>query len=161
MLRTVVILIVLNLSFCSIEYSFAKRFKAKVIKVIDGDSIQVAKGKEVIEIRLYGIDCPEYNQPFARKSTLFTQTLTLGRSVRVEPVDRDRYGRVVAIVGCGKLIVNEQLIKEGFAWIYPQYCKRRVCREWKKMELKARTRRVGIWAKKQQTPPWVWKTRKK
>jgi endonuclease YncB( thermonuclease family) len=35
----------------------------------------------------------------------------------------------VALVRVEDIILNEELIKEGFAWVYPQYCHRPYLRE--------------------------------
>lgn len=46
-------------------------WEAEVIRVIDGDSFKVRRvdtGEEV-HIRLFGIDCPEYDQPFGNAAT--------------------------------------------------------------------------------------------
>ena len=48
----------------------AGEFPGKVIKVIDGDTIDVlTDDNETIRIRLYGIDCPERGQPFGNNAT--------------------------------------------------------------------------------------------
>jgi endonuclease YncB( thermonuclease family) len=49
--------------------------------------------------------------------------------VDVEPVTTDRYGRTVAFVRVGDLLVNEELIRQGLAWVYTRYCDRTICEE--------------------------------
>ncbi len=73
-------------------------WSGKVVGVSDGDTITVLRDKKPQKIRLYGIDCPEKRQPFANKAKQFTSELVLGKSVEVEPVATDRYGRTVAFV---------------------------------------------------------------
>lgn len=70
----------------------------KVQKVTDGDSFTVSKGDALVEIRLYGIDCPEQTQPFYNKAGKFTKEMLQSRGIRIEAVDRDRYGRTVASI---------------------------------------------------------------
>jgi endonuclease YncB( thermonuclease family) len=42
----------------------AADFKGEVIRVLDGDTIEVLHEKQPERIRLYGIDCPEKGQAF-------------------------------------------------------------------------------------------------
>jgi micrococcal nuclease len=133
-------------------------FPALVTKIIDGDSLRVrtAGGKE-LEIRLYGLDSPEYDQPFAAEAKALAKRLALGRSVAVAPVETDRYGRTVALVKVSGRAVNRELVAAGFAWVSPRYCRREVCREWRALEEQARRDRVGLWRQAEPIPPWRWK----
>jgi endonuclease YncB( thermonuclease family) len=46
--------------------SLAADFTAQVVGVLDGDTIEVLREDKTKErIRLYGIDCPEKQQPFS------------------------------------------------------------------------------------------------
>jgi endonuclease YncB( thermonuclease family) len=42
--------------------------------------------------------------------------IVYGKVAEVEPVDVCRYGRTVALIRVEGGILNEELIKEGFAW---------------------------------------------
>ena len=53
-----------------------------------------------------------------------------GKVVEVNPVDVDRYGRTVGIVKIEGVILNQKLVREGFAWVYPDYCHRQICVKW-------------------------------
>jgi micrococcal nuclease len=104
-------------------------WSGKVIGVADGDTITVLSDKRPLKIRLYGIDCPEKRQPFGKRAKQFTSDLVFGKVVDIEPIAIDRYGRTVAFVRVGNLSVNEELIKEGLAWVYLSYCKLPSCIE--------------------------------
>jgi len=52
--------------------------------------------------------------------------------------DVDRYGRIVGMVYVGNLCVNEQLVKNGLAWVYRRYCKIPMCSEWLELEMLAK-----------------------
>ena len=68
----------------------AAEFTAKVIKVIDGDTIDVlTDDKETIRVRLNGIDAPERGQPFGKDATIFLG-LIAGRTARIETLGEDR-----------------------------------------------------------------------
>ena len=62
----------------------AADFKAEVIRVLDGDTIEVLHEKKPERIRLYGIDCPEKGQPFGQKAKQATSSLLFGKDVRIE-----------------------------------------------------------------------------
>ena len=136
-------------------------FSASVKKVIDGDSLLVATDRGNIEVRLYGVDCPEYDQPYSREAKIFAQNAVLGKKVMIEPVAEDSYGRTVAVVAKGADTLNRELVQAGLAWVYPRYCKKAVCTSWKKDERNARDERTGLWQEAQPNPPWQWKNNKR
>jgi len=142
---------------CSVEGRQDTNFHGKVQKVIDGDSLVISNSGEKIEVRLYGIDAPEYRQPFSNTSRNFVRKKLLGKNVLVEPVTVDKYKRKVSIVYHNGTSINHELIKEGLAWVYPRYCKQKICEEWKKSEKGAQAERKKLWSEKNPVPPWKWR----
>ncbi|MDR0828336.1 MAG: thermonuclease family protein [Desulfovibrio sp.] len=71
-----------------------------MVAVADGDTITVepARGGDRVKIRLHGIDAPERKQPYGETARGFVSNSVLFKQVDVQPRDRDRYGRTVAIV---------------------------------------------------------------
>ncbi len=138
------------------SYGFAQtEITGKVVGVADGDTITVlCSGNEQKKVRLFGIDCPEKSQDFGRKAKQFTSSLVFGRQVRVVQEDIDRYGRTVGIIYLDNLCVNEEIIKNGFAWVYINYCDRPMCQEWIKNEAISKENKIGLWTQKNPTPPW-------
>ncbi|MCL2381233.1 MAG: thermonuclease family protein [Treponema sp.] len=67
--------------------------QATVLRVIDGDTIELAGGERV---RFIGIDAPETGEPGADEATRFVRELVQGRTVWLEAdgADRDRFGRL-------------------------------------------------------------------
>jgi endonuclease YncB( thermonuclease family) len=129
-------------------------WSGKVIGVSDGDTITVLRYKQPQKIRLYGIDCPEKQQPFGKKAKQFTSDKVFGKVVEVEPVTTDRYGRTVAFVQLESVLVNEELIKEGLGWVYERYCKLPLCVEWQGLQLAAQAEKCGLWGSSDEVPPW-------
>ena len=126
-----------------------------MVGIADGDTITVLReGKQQVKIRLYGIDCPERGQAFSRKAKQFISEMVFGKEVEVEPVDVDRYGRLVALVTISESLVNEELVNAGFAWVYTRYCDRPICERWKLLENEAREAKRGLWADLNPMPPW-------
>jgi endonuclease YncB( thermonuclease family) len=92
----------------------------KVMRVIDGDTIVVEGGKR---IRYLGIDTPETVdwrkgvQCFGPEASRLNKELVEGKRVRLErdKSDTDRYNRPLRYVWLGDVLVNEFLIREGYA----------------------------------------------
>lgn len=98
--------------------------KAKVIQVIDGDTLVLAGGKRV---RLLGIDAPEMArdgrppQFLAHKARAYLAQLTRGKEVRLEygPLRYDHYGRLLAHVFLAdNTLVEAALLRQGLAHVY-------------------------------------------
>ncbi|BHH83356.1 hypothetical protein LA52FAK_16450 [Desulforhopalus sp. 52FAK] len=131
-----------------------------MVKIIDGDSLKVKAGNNKYEIRLYGIDAPEYDQAYAAKAKKYVKKIILGKGVRVAPIEYDRYGRLVAIVQVGDTSINEKLLREGLAWYYSKYCKKKICSSWKKVSKAAKKQKKNIWSTSSSVAPWTWKYNK-
>ena len=155
--RILVVTIVFCLAFCMFT-SMASAWHGYVVKVLDGDSLRVKRGMKFYEIRLYGIDTPEYKQAYGEKAKRFTKSRTYKKTVTVEPKDVDRYDRIVALVKSQGRLVNQELVRDGLAWVYPKYCREQpLCLEMKKDEDRARKARRGLWKQKDPLSPWQWK----
>ena len=119
-------------------------WSGQVVGVIDGDSIAMLHDGRQEQIRLWGIDCPERGQDFGTRAKQATSALVFGKLAEVEPVTRDRCGRTVAFVLVRDTLVNEELIRQGFAWVFTRYCDKPICQEWKALEEEAREERRGV-----------------
>jgi endonuclease YncB( thermonuclease family) len=135
------------------------RFDGEVVKVLDGDTIDVLYGGEAVRVRLAGIDCPEKKQPFGKKAKERAVNLAAGREVAVDVETEDRYGRAVGVVTLpdgGTL--NEILVREGFAWWYRQYSKDARLGA---LEAEAKEARRGLWSDPEPSPPWEWRRQRR
>lgn len=131
----------------------------RVIKVADGDTITVyTTEREKQKIRLYGVDAPESAQSWGPEAREFVSDLVFLQEVEISVVNTDRYGREVALVKLkdGR-ILNEELVKNGHAWVYRDYCREAFCANWIDMELRARYAKAGLWSQKNPTAPWRWR----
>ena len=100
---------------------------ARVLRVVDGDTILVAVGGREERVRYIGVDTPETVKPhtpvqcFGKRASAENHRLVEGREVRLvaDAEARDRYGRLLAYVyraGDG-LFVNEALVRGGYATV--------------------------------------------
>ncbi len=118
----------------------------EVVRVYDGDTIEVKRGDTFFRIRLYGIDAPEYKRPFSNKAKKLTKRLVLNKQVEITEKDIDKYGRIVALVAVGNKLVNEELLRSGLAWVYTWFCREQpLCDDWAQLEEKARSEKRGLW----------------
>lgn len=139
----------------------AEVWEGVVTRVLDGDSFRIRRGQQLVTIRLYGIDSPEYGQACWREAKDGAAALLLRKQVNVEPVTTDRYGRIVALVGFRGQLINAEMVGRGLAWVYRHYCTAQpVCRRLESLEEIARSERRGIWREQRPVPPWVWKHRR-
>ncbi|HBI14440.1 MAG TPA: nuclease [Desulfobulbaceae bacterium] len=153
--------------FCSVCIVFlilaadrALGWEGVVVKVLDGDSLRVQREGRLVEIRLYGIDAPEYRQAYSNRARQRTRELLYRQTVAVEEKDVDRYGRIVALVSCQGLLINRELVRSGLAWHYSKYCRSQpLCRELAALEQGARSAGIGLWADPEPVAPWEWKQR--
>lgn len=88
-----------------------------VSKVIDGDTIELENGQRV---RYIGIDTPEtFNttECYGAEATQQNKMLVLGKRVRLEKdiSETDRYQRLLRYVWVDSTLVNEVLVREGYA----------------------------------------------
>ena len=98
------------------------RNAARVERVVDGDTIVVRVDGRSERVRYIGVDTPESVKPgvrvqcFAKSAAKENAKLVLGRDVRLEydAEARDRYGRLLAYVWRGDLLVNAELVRLGY-----------------------------------------------
>lgn len=138
-------------------------FTAIVERVSDGDTIVVKNTDgESSKIRLYGVDTPESKQLFGSQATRFTSGAVLHKTVKIQKVDVDRYGRIVAIVYTENgEILNEKLVENGHAWVYEKYCDIEKCDAWKEKQDVAMAQQKGLWQDSDPIAPWVYRKSKR
>jgi endonuclease YncB( thermonuclease family) len=130
----------------------------KVTRVIDGDTLDVLLDSGRIRVRLQGVDAPELRQPRGREAARWLQQRLRDQNVLLEPVSQDRYERMVAVVFLEDVNVNRELVRQGQAWAYRQYLRRKdriLC----DLEAAARKQRLGLWAlpAAQRAAPWEYR----
>jgi micrococcal nuclease len=119
-----------------------------VSAVADGDSFRCNDGRRV---RLIGIDTPERQQSFssvAREALL--KMIPLDSTVRLERdvAPTDRYGRVLAYVWVGPTLVNEAMVREGWAVLYTVPPNVKYADRLGRAQKEARARGAGLWAQR-------------
>ena len=128
----------------------------RVVKVTDGDTITILDADQIQhKVRLYGIDTPEYKQPYSRAAKKVLSDLVAGEGVGVNVKDTDRYGRTVGVVYKGNVNVSLEMVKSGYAWWYKKYAP--FSDELREAEQRAKAEGLGLWADPNAIPPWEWR----
>ncbi|WP_299754396.1 thermonuclease family protein [uncultured Pontibacter sp.] len=124
----------------------------KVVGVKDGDTIVLLRNGEEVTVRLYGIDTPEKNQAYGQRAKKYTSDLAFGKTVRLIINNKDRYGRTVGtiLLPDGRSL-NEELVRNGFAWHYKAYSKDQNLAN---AEADARRFKRGLWQDPNPVAPW-------
>lgn len=102
------------------------RQRVKVIQVVDGDTIKI-EGR--MKVRYIGINTPEtvdFNKPvecYGQEASNKNKELVSGKTVELEKdvSETDKYGRLLRYVWLGDTLINEYLVREGYAQVstYP------------------------------------------
>ncbi|MBI2203940.1 MAG: thermonuclease family protein [Candidatus Rokubacteria bacterium] len=127
--------------------------EGEVVRIVDGDTIHVAVGDRVEKVRYIGVNTPEIHHPKkraeagGREARDLNRELTLGRRVRLEldVQERDRYGRLLAYVWTGDVMVNAELVRRGYAQVMTVPPNVRYQSLFVKLQREARETGRGLW----------------
>ena len=128
---------------------------AFVMRVIDGDTIEVILDGVPNNLRYIGIDAPEMGMPFSNEAAEANQRLVEGQIVELERdvSEIDQYGRLLRYVYLNDgILVNAELVRLGFAaaLAYPPDIKYQKLINIKEQE--AKEAGAGLWAPSTATP---------
>lgn len=106
----------------------AMKETAKVIRVVDGDTIKVEINNKEDTVRLIGIDAPETVDPrkpvqcFGKEASSKAKEILTGKTIVLESDliqgERDKYGRLLRYVFINTENFNLFMISSGFAHEY-------------------------------------------
>lgn len=147
-------------------------FDYKVVDVVDGDTLDVERLDgdkafnidKIVRVRLLGINSPETVDPrrpvecFGKEASSYLKSLADGKIASLELDDSqgllDKYGRVLAYIyikdsgftGNNILFINEEEIKNGYAYEYTYNTPYRYQEEFKYVESFAKQKYMGLWS---------------
>ncbi|UHA74445.1 thermonuclease family protein [Paenibacillus sp. 481] len=139
----------------TIKQDNAKRIKATVTDVVDGDTIEIEMDGKTEKVRLLLVDTPETKhphkpvQPFGPEASNYAKKQLQDRDVEVE-IDvsaRDKYGRLLAYIWVDGKLFNEELLREGLArvaYVYPPNVK--YVDQFREVQAEAHKAERGIWS---------------
>ena len=152
LLAGLAILALLLLVACG--YNLPGRETARVVEIVDGDTIHVELRGQVYRLRYIGINSPEMDttdgkpEPYAVEATEANRRLVEGQTVTLEKdiSDTDRYGRLLRYVYVGNILVNVELVRLGLAWAKTYPPDTRLQAEIIAAEKQAREAHRGLWS---------------
>lgn len=127
----------------SVSLTYADEFDAKVIAVMDGDTVMVLRDGKKVKVRLANIDAPESDQEFGKESRDSLVSMVMKKQVHVNSQAVDSYGRLIAEISIDGKSVNETQVKKGMAWEYSHYHRNK---RYLSLNKHAQQARVGLWA---------------
>lgn len=130
---------------------------AEVLRVIDGDTIEVSLNNKKESVRLIGIDAPETVDPritvesFGKEASDKAKEILDGKTISLEsdPTqgNRDKYGRLLRYIFINNLNFNKFMISEGYVHEYTyQSNPYKYQLEFIAAEKQARENKIGLWA---------------
>ncbi|MBU6338790.1 MAG: thermonuclease family protein [Rickettsiales bacterium] len=137
---------------------FKFQFRGKAFAV-DGDSVKIKNDVETKNVRLFGIDAPEYSQTCfdgkdqeydcGKISKKFLSDLINNKEVTCYYNNKDIYNRYLAKCRVDGISINEKILENGMAIIYDfkQSDEKMIS-----LEESAKTNKIGIWQGKFQIP---------
>lgn len=132
---------------------------AEVVRVVDGDTIEVLINNKIYKVRYIGIDTPETVDPrrpvgcFGKEASSENKKLVEGKTVILEKdiSNTDKYGRLLRYIYLQEdnnlIFINDYLVRQGFAKAstFPPDVK--YSEQFLEAEREARTNNRGLWGK--------------
>ena len=127
---------------------------ATVVRVIDGDTIEVDLDGWRYTVRYIGINTPETNRPsrgvefYGPEASARNRELVEGKTVRMEfdVSSTDRFDRLLGYVYVDDEMVNATLISEGFAVASTFPPDTKFADRFENIQMQAMENRRGVWA---------------
>lgn len=132
----------------------AETFTARVIAVMDGDTVMVLRNGQKMKVRLANIDAPEKAQAFGKQSRESLLEMVGKKQVQIDSQAVDQYGRTVGLISVDGHSVNQEQVRRGMAWEYSHYHSDRT---YIMLQSEAQQSRRGLWSQNSPQPPWDWR----
>ncbi|MCG5061980.1 MAG: thermonuclease family protein [Limnoraphis sp. WC205] len=125
---------------------------SRVERVVSGQTLEIIDPRSVVpalqSVRLIGIAAPDLKQePWGLLALRYLEQVGLGKEVLLESdrEQRDRYNRVLAYVWLDGVLINEQLIKQGYVLAEEQIPNTKYSQRLLYAQYEARILAQGIW----------------
>jgi micrococcal nuclease len=128
---------------------------AKILDVVDGDTMKILIGNKKETIRLLLVDTPETVhptkpiEPFGKEASTYAKDMLSDQNVEIQldVSERDKYGRLLCYLYINGKMFNELLLEKGLArvaYVYPPNIK--YVDEFRKIQSAAQKEKVGLWS---------------
>lgn len=152
--------VILTAIFCNGAHSAATTYSARVVRVVDGDTIHVRDSAGALhKIRLALIDAPELAQPYGKAAKQKLAQHLLQQRVDLSLKCIDKYNREVCYVSAGGEDASLMLLAAGLAMHY--HLPLDDCSAADAAERAAKNNKLGLWAQPCPEPPWRYRHRQR
>lgn len=136
-----------------------------IVKIFDGDTIQVKGFGLKFTIRLVGIDTPEFgkrgqkNQPYSLQAKQKLTHLLQKKTISLKQYGMGKYNRVLAEIFVHETNINLEMVRSGLAEVYRgKRSKKFDAAPYFQAEKRAKQSRKGMWIQgADYTSPWQWR----
>lgn len=132
---------------------YANKTKVTLSSCIDGDTANFIENNEKIKVRFLAVNTPEIKTKdlYASEAKEFTcNLLTNAKEIYLEFDDgsdkTDKYGRTLAWIWADNILVQKELIKNGYAKVEYIYGNYKYTDELKELEKISQKNKVNIWS---------------
>jgi micrococcal nuclease len=141
------------------------KLTGKVVRVSDGDTVNLLVENKQERIRLASIDAPETahgssqpGQPFGEASRKNLAEYVAGKTLTVVCFEKDHYDRHICDIPVNGTTANRLQVEQGYAWANQQ-AKGKFLRDnsLPELEKSARQKKLGLWAEPGAVAPWEWR----
>lgn len=147
------LLLVVATAVLAADVTTTPRLPGLVVRVVDGDTIHVRIGERMEKVRYIGVNTPEVHhptkgeEPGGREAAAVNHDLVAGKRVELEldVQHYDRYGRLLAYVWLGGMMVNAELVQRGYAQVMTVPPNVRYQKLFLKLQRDARQAGRGLW----------------
>lgn len=122
---------------------------ARCVDAVDGDSLRVDIDGVLVDVRLLGIDAPEWDQEWGEAATAYAKDWCSRAGVvglELDARERDRYKRTLAYVWSGRSMLNLDLVTRGLAIVYSWPPNTAHAAELAAAQAQAQAAKAGFWA---------------
>ncbi len=135
----------------------AKQEVVTFSKCVDGDTAKIKKDSKIYTVRFLAIDTPETVkknadiEPYGKQASNYTcTTLKNAKKIVLEydpkSSETDKYGRLLAWVYADGKMLQEELLKKGYAEVAYLYGKYLYTDTLKELQAEAKAKKIGMWS---------------
>ncbi len=117
---------------------------------LDGDTVDLSRGKRRTSTRLAGIDTPESAQDLGPEAQAYIDEMVKNHGeLKVGSKTTDKHGRNVSILYAGDKNLNVELVRKGLAKVYTNYLKNlspEMQHKLSEAQIEAQNEKKGVWS---------------
>lgn len=152
----ITILLLLLLIPAPQSYALSKKMAVSYVSTIDGDTVRVKNSRTTFTLRLLLIDAPEIatsskaGQPYSKEAKAYLTKYLQGKKLTIaydNAIKKDKYGRHLVYLYADNVLVNNVMVKNGYARVGYIMSQKYYLNTLKKSESYAKAQKLRIWSK--------------